>query len=298
MNANKRIERCGFHVMLIAVVMLVFVTEIKSVDAQDALEEYVSRYSPGDVFRDCVKCPEMVVVPAGTFNMGSNTSEEGRWDNEGPVHQVTISVPFAVGKYEVTFSELDACLAAGGCGAYRPGDEGWGRATRPVINVSWVDASNFVRWLSSETGKQYRLLSESEWEYVARAGTTGPFHFGSTISTDQANYNGGFTYGNGRKGVYRGKTMPVGSFPPNKFGLYDMHGNVWEWVEDCLHENYVGAPMNGSAWTSGDDCNFRALRGGSWFIGPRHSRAANRDWGVDWIGGFLDGFRVARTLAP
>ena len=301
MNAHNRIERCGFHMMLIAVVMLVFVTGIKSVDAQEAQEESVIRYSPGDVFRDCVQCPEMVVVPAGTFNMGSNASEEGSWDGERPVHQVTISVPFAVGKYEVTFSEWDACFAAGGCddGVNQPGgDEGWGRANRPVINVSWEVANAFVRWLSRETGKQYRLLSESEWEYAARAGTTGPFHFGSTISTEQANYDGRYTYGDGRRGVYRGQTVPVGSFPSNKFGLHDMHGNVGEWVEDCVHDNYVGAPMNGSAWVSGDACYIRVVRGGSWILGPSHSRSALRGGGVDWIGTFYNGFRVARTLTP
>ena len=286
MNTLKRIERCEFHVMLIAVVMLVFVTGIKSVDAQEEQEESVSRYSPGDVFRDCVQCPEMVVVPAGTFNMGSNASEEDRGDYEGPVHQVTISVPFAVGKYEVTFSEWDACVIAGGCGGYWPDDEGWGRANRPVIDVGWEHAKEFVRWLSSETGKQYRLLSESEWEYVARAGTTGPFHFGSTISTNQASYN-----------RHHGQTVPVGSFPQNKFGLHDMHGNVWEWVEDCWHENYAGAPMNGSAWTSGGNCDERVLRGGSWKVSARFLRSAVRNW-YDSVRSVEFGFRVARTLTP
>ena len=296
MNAHKQIERCEFHLMLIAVVILAFVTVIKSVDAQEALEESVSRYSPGDVFRDCVQCPEMVVVPAGTFNMGSNESEERRDDDEGPVHQVTISQPFAVGKYEVTFLEWDFCVAAGGCSGHRPDDEGWGHANRPVIDVSWKDANEYVRWLSIETGKQYRLLSESEWEYVARAGTAGPFHFGSTISTDQANYTGIPAYGNGREGVYRRKTVPVGSFPPNKLGLHDVHGNVWEWVEDCWHENYVGAPMNGSAWTSGGNCYKRVLRGGSWNYGTGHLRAANRGRNFSGVRAYDSGFRVARRL--
>ena len=249
-------------------------------------------------FTDCEGCPEMVVVPAGTFNMGSNESEEGIRDYEGPVHQVTISVPFAVGKYEVTFSEWDACVAAGGCGGYRPDDEGWGRGNRPVINVSWEDAQAFVGWLSRETGQDYRLLTESEWEYAARAGTTEPFHFGSTISTDQANYDGNSIYGNGRKGVYRGKPMPVGSFPPNKFSLYDMHGNVWEWVEDCWHKYYLDAPVNGSAWTSGNACDVRVLRGGSWNNRPRSVRAASRGWNETWDRNNDDGFRVARTLTP
>ena len=249
-------------------------------------------------FTDCEGCPEMVVVPAGTFNMGSNESEEGIRDYEGPVHRVTIPVPFAVGKYEVTFSEWDACVAAGGCGGYRPDDEGWGRGNRPVINVSWEDAQAFVGWLSRETGQDYRLLTESEWEYAARAGTTGPFHFGSTISTDQANYDGNSIYGNGRKGVFRGKTMPVGSFPPNNFGLHDMHGNVWEWVEDCWHKNYLDAPVNGSAWTSGNACGVRVLRGGSWKNRPRSLRAASRGWNEKWDRNNDDGFRVARILTP
>ena len=252
----------------------------------------------GKTFRDCSGCPEMVVVPAGTFNMGSNASEYGRRSSEGPAHQVTISVPFAVGKYEVTFSEWDACVAAGGCGGYRPDDEGWGRGNRPVINVSWEDANEFVRWLSSETSKKYRLLSESEWEYAARAGTTGPFHFGSTISTDQANYDDDYTYGNGRMGVYRKKTVPVGSFSSNKFGLHDIHGNVWEWVEDCLHSDYRGAPTDGSAWTSGGDCDKRFVRGGSWNLTPRNLRAATPLWDDTGDRIIYAGFRVARTLTP
>ena len=155
---------------------------------------------PIKVFRDCPKCPEMVVVPAGSFMMGSPSSEADRFYLEDPQHRVTIAAPFAVGKYEVSFAEWDACVAAGGCNGYRPDDEGWGRGQRPAINVSWKDAKAYVAWLSRKTGERYRLLSEAEWEYVARAGTTGPFHFGSTISTDQANYNGYLIYGAGREG--------------------------------------------------------------------------------------------------
>ena len=136
--------------------------------------------------------------------------------------------------YEVTFSEWEACVSAGGCNGYRPDDRGWGRGNRPVMNVSWDDAQSYVRWLSSKTGHNYGLLSESEWEYVARAGTETPFYFGSTISTDQANYNGNYTYGSGREGVYRRKTLPVGRFSANVWGVYDMHGNVWEWVQGLL----------------------------------------------------------------
>ena len=133
-----------------------------------------------------------------------------------------------------------------------------------------------MNWLSRETGKPYRLLSEAEWEYSARAGTTGPFHFGATISTDQANYDGNYIYGSGREGVYRKKTVPVGSFPANGFGLHAVHGNVWEWVEDCWHASYRGAPSDGSAWVTGGDCGSRVLRGGSWYFDPGYLRSAVR----------------------
>ena len=156
---------------------------------------------------------------------------------------------------------------------HRPDDRGWGRGRRPVINVSWEDAKTYVGWLSRETGERYRLLSEAEWEYAARAGTTGPFHFGARISTNKANYDGNYTYGSGRKGVYRRKTMPVGSFPANAFGLHDVHGNVYEWVEDCWHGSYAGAPTDESAWVRGGDCGERVLRGGSWVRADRGSSA-------------------------
>ena len=255
-------------------------------------------HEPGRVFRDCDACPEMVVVPAGSFMMGSPSSEEGRDDDEGPVHRVTIPAAFAVGKYEVTFSEWEACVAGGGCDGHRPGDGGWGRGQRPVIDVTWKDARSYVGWLSRKTGKQYRLLSEAEWEYSARAGTTGPFHFGSTISTDQANYDGDGTYGSGREGVDRRKTVPVGSFPANGFGLHDMHGNVWEWVEDCRHDSYLGTPSDGSAWTTGGECSKRVLRGGSWINVPRVLRSADRNWSSTGNRYISVGFRVSRTLTP
>ena len=259
--------------------------------------EFVPVRSPGDVFRDCKSCPQMVVVPAGDYMMGSPSSEQGRSDDESPRHRVTISKPFAVGKYEVTFSQWDACVAEGGC-SHRPSDKSWGRSERPVIYVSWNDTKEYVKWLIGKTGNQYRLLSESEWEYVARAGTTGPFHFGGTISSNQANYNGEYVYGSGRKGMYREKTVSVGSFPSNGYGLHDVHGNVWEWVEDCWHDSYAGAPTDGRAWTTGGYCGHRVLRGGSWVSYPGVLRAANRAW--DGTGFRLsgNGFRVARTLTP
>ena len=252
---------------------------------------------PGSKFRDCAECPEMVVVPSGTFQMGAPESEEGSYYVERPVH--TVSVPsFAAGVYEVTFAQWDACVAAGGCGGYSPNDSSWGRDRRPVIHVSWTDAQSYVEWLSSRTGHRYRLLSESEWEYAARAGTTDPFHTGSTISTDQANYNGNLTYvGDIAGGVYRGQTLPVGSFPANGFGLHDVHGNVWEKVQDCWNGSYTGAPSDGSAWESGY-CSYRVLRGGSGFVGSGQLRSASRVWisSGDRDNNFV-GFRVARTLA-
>ena len=249
----------------------------------------------GTTFRDCDSCPEMIIVSAGSYQMGSPSSEAGRDDDEGPVHQVTIPRPFAVGAYEVTFAEWDACVDSGGCGGYRPDDEGWGRGRRPVINVSWEDAQRFVAWLRQGTGHEYRLLSEAEWEYVARAGTTTPFHTGSTIATSQANYDGNYTYGNGRTGEYREKTVLVGSFNANTFGLYDVHGNVWEWVEDCWNDSYRGAPSDGSAWERGD-CGRRVLRGGSWYDYPRSLRSANPIRYDPGNRSYYDGFRVARTL--
>jgi len=253
---------------------------------------------PKDVFKECAEgCPEMVVVPAGAFTMGSPEDENGRNSWEGPQHHVTIAQAFAVGRFAVTFDEWDACVSDGGCGGYRPGDKGWGRGRRPVINVSWDDAKIYLQWLSRKTGHEYRLLSEAEWEYVARAGTTTPFWWGASITTDQANYSGIGTYNGGAKGEWRGETLPVGSFEANPFGLYDVHGNVFEWVEDCYHDSYKGSSTVGSAWTSGD-CSRRVLRGGSWLLDPRNLRAANRSRGTTVLRDSNDGFRVGRTLTP
>ena len=242
---------------------------------------YEAQKTAGKTFWDCDACPEMVVVPEGTFMMGSNSDAAA--SDEKPVHKVTIPYRFAVGKYEVTFQEWDACVAAGGCN-HRADDEGWGRGSRPVINVSWRDAKEYVKWLSRKTGEAYRLLAESEWEYVARAGTTTAYHFGSSISQGQANY-----------GRNIGKTVTVGSYPPNVFGLHDVHGNVWEWVEDCYHDSYRRAPADGSAWTAGD-CETRVLRGGSWNDRPWVLRAAFRCRNTPGNRSSSNGFRVARTL--
>ena len=242
-------------------------------------------------FRDCPECPEMVPVATGYYLMGSASDENDRADNEGPHHRVTIFKLLAVGKYEVTFAEWDACVAAGGCGGHRPDDEGWGRGRRPAINVSWRDAKAYVSWLSRKTGKRYRLLSESEWEYAARAGTTTRYSWGNDIGQNRANCEGCGSRWDNRQ------TAPVGSFPANPFGLHDVHGNVWEWVEDCWNGNYRGAPTDAIAWMSGD-CEKRVMRGGSWNFTPRHLRSAVRYWDTTGHRFKVIGFRVARTLAP
>ncbi len=277
-------------------VMLVCALAMRSAYSEtDAASEALA---PGSKFRDCEGCPEMVVLPAGMYTMGSYPSEEGRDSDEGPRRRVSIARPFAVGRYEVTFAEWDLCFNSLGC-SYDP-DTRWGRGNQPVINVSWEDAQEYVQWLSRKTGEDYRLLTEAEWEYAARAGTTTPFHTGGTISTDQANYDGRFTYGSGTVGVYRKQTVEVGSFAGNAFGLHDVHGNVWEWVEDCWHDNYKGAPADGSAWTEAcDEPDMRLLRGGSWHSNPGYLRAASRDWNTAAVrDSSVIGLRVARTLTP
>ena len=251
-----------------------------------ALASWDGGSRPGRRFRDCAECPQMVVIPAGSFLMGSPESEEGRDDDEGPVHRVEIGEPFAVGAYAVTFEEWDACAAAGGCGGYRPDDSGWGRGKRPVIHMSWEDAQAYVEWLSRKTGEGYRLLSEAEWEYAARAGMRTRYSFGDDISPNDANYGGNIR-----------KTQPVGSYEANGYGLYDMHGNVYEWVQDCWNGNYEGAPADGRAWESGN-CSRRVLRGGSWGNLPRYLRAANRLRYVTGLRYGNSGLRVARTLGP
>jgi formylglycine-generating enzyme required for sulfatase activity len=251
---------------------------------------------PKDVFKECDKCPEMIVVPAGSFTMGSPSDEPGRQKNEDQV-QVTIAKPFAVGRFAVTFDEWDQCVADGGCSGYRPPDEGNGRGRRPVINVSWSDAQKYVSWISSKTGKPYRLLSEAEREYVTRAGTTTPFWWGSDITTMEANYDGTYVYNGGSKGEYRKQTMPVDTFAPNPWGLYDVHGNVWEWTLDCCSDSNGGNPGDGSARGVGD-CSCRVERGGAWFSIPESLRAASRIGMKSGSRGSGEGFRVARTLSP
>ncbi len=244
-----------------------FAARAEPVVARKRLAEEARRTpQPGQVFRDCNDgCPEMVVVPGGTFTMGAND-----YDDEKPPHPVTIPKPYAVGKYTVTFAEWDACVAAGGCKS-KPPDEGWGRDRRPVINVSWDDVTNeYLPWLNKKTGHTYRLLSEAEWEHAARGGTKTRYSFG------ESNFAlGDYAWFNRNAG---GKTHPVGEKKPNPFGHYDMHGNVWQWTQDCWHDSYKGSPPgDGTAWTTScSDSNRRVLRGGSWVNDPQLLRSADR----------------------
>ena len=235
-----------------------------------------------------IGAPEMVVIPAGRFRMGCVSDLDCELD-EHPVHEVRVE-SFELSKYEVTFEDYDRFTVA--TGRARADDAGWGRGRRPVINVSWDDAVAYTRWLSEQTGEQYRLPSEAEWEYAARAGTVTKYSWGNGIGHNRASCDVCGSQWDNKQ------TAPVGSFRPNGWGLHDMHGNVFEWVQDCWNESYQGAPTDGSAWESGD-CSLRVLRGGSSFDEPRFLRSALR---------FRDsssfrfnsgaGFRVARTITP
>jgi formylglycine-generating enzyme required for sulfatase activity len=247
---------------------------------------------PGNSFRECAEdCPQMIVVPTGEFIMGSPATEWDRQDNEQPQHKVVFARPFAVARFDVTFDDWDACVAYGDCDPH-VGDASFGRGRQPVVNVTWDDARQYAAWLARMTGKPYRLLSEAEFEYAARAGTQTAYPWGNGIGKNNANCIGCESRWDGRR------PSPVGSFAPNGFGLYDMHGNVWQWVEDCYHADYDGAPQDGSAWIEGADCHRRRVdRGGSWLFGPPILRSAIRDWGTISTRNNNLGFRVARTLS-
>ena len=254
-----------------------------------------ARRPVGEVFRDPLKDggegPAMVVLPTGSFSMGSPSGEAGRESNEGPLRMVNISQRIAMGRYEVTFADYDRFVAA--TDGRRPNDSGWGRGSRPVIDVSQFDAKAYALWLTEQTGKRYRLLNESEWEYAARAGTRTRYSWGDEISVNRANCDGcGSPWGNMQ-------TAPVGSFELNAFGLYDMHGNVSEWVVDCYVDSYVGAPIDGSARRSGCGSGVRAVvRGGSWGDSPRALRSAGRDRGAPSSRRVKYGFRLVQDLNP
>ena len=264
-------------------------------------------FKPGDTFQDSpgngLFGPMMVVIPAGSFMMGSPEDEPQRFEFEGPQHLVTIPKQFAVSKFEITFADYDRYAEA--TGSEKPSDKGWGekywgRNDMPVFNVSWHDAQRYTEWLSQKTGHSYRLLTEAEWEYVARAGTTTRFHTGDCIDTHQANYHGG--YDNvprcTQSGLYRGKTVNVGQFPANAWGLHDIHGNIFEWTADCWHESYKNAPNKGQEWLGEDDgdCTHRVLRGGSWSGRPLDLRSAYRARNKADFKSIFIGFRIAREL--
>jgi formylglycine-generating enzyme required for sulfatase activity len=279
---------------------------------------------PKDTFKECAECPEMVVVPPGKFTMGSPANESGRFDDEGPQHVVTIGRPFAIGKFHVTVDQFAAFVdethydAGSECvswnGSKWVGNQGWSwrnpgfrqSGSEPAVCLNWDDAKAYVDWLARKTGKRYRLLTEAEWEYAARAriepGSYPRYWFGN----DEKDL---CRYGNGADQEAKAKapgvtpcndgyvyTAPVGSFPANEFGLHDMFGNAWQWTADCWHDNYKRAPDNGSsAWTAGD-CSHRVGRGGAWNLVPRNLRAATRDRNISGIRSYNYGFRVARTL--
>ena len=271
----KGFPRPGLSTLLLVVVAALGAPTVRAND---------TKLKPGATFRDCPGCPEMIVLPAGDFVMGSPEGV-GRKE-EHPSRKVTIAEPIGVGKFEVTFQEWDDCVASGGCG-HRPDDRNWGRGRQPVINVSWHDAKQYTAWLARKTGLPYRLLSEAEWEYAARAGTTTHFFFGD----DEAALSdfGWSVYDS------ENRTHPVGEKKPNQFGLYDMHGNASEWVADPWHDNYHGAPANASTWTEGGDANRRVVHGGSWHTKPDWLRSAFRWGNFADSRSWLCGLRVART---
>ena len=254
----------------------------------------------GFVFRDADWAPEMVVIPAGQFLMGSPESEPERSSNESPQHPVHIEQAFAMGRCVVTFEDYDRYATERGVSL--PSDNGWGRGRMPVINVSWDDAQAYIAWLNQKLGLTapagYRLPSEAEWEYAARAGTNTPYWWGSGITPDLANYKGNVVYeGGGSKGEYRQKTVRADEFKANGWGLYNVHGNVYEWVQDYWHDSYKGAPKTGRAWEEGcGEEARRVVRGGSWIYVPWGLRSANRNWDAPDNRSVIIGFRLARTF--
>ena len=246
----------------------------------------------GQSFKECASsCSEMIVVPAGSFTMGTHATENGHGSSEDPPHNVTIAKAFAVSKYELTFADWDACSSNGDCDP-RIDDNGFGRGRQPVINVTWDDAKRYAAWLAKVTGKPYRLLSEAEYEYAARAGTETAFPWGDDIGVGNANCNDC-----GSPWDFK-QPAQVGSFPPNGFGLYDTIGNVDVWVEDCDHPDYNGAPDDGSAWIQGGNCGYRMVRGGSWLEAPESLRSGHRDLQATGFRFSNYGIRIGRTINP
>jgi len=320
-----KISACGLVATLATATALGHAQRNPAVDLAQPNEQRVAQFSAhGTVFRDCSDCPEMVVIPPGNFMMGSPDSELGHSDREGPVHSVAIPDVFGVGRFEVTkaqfarFVRESGYLANNGCYGWNgktwviDSSNGWRNPgfpqtdDEPVVCVDWHDATAYTQWLSNKTGGLYRLLTEAEWEYAARAGTSQTSHPWGDNPNEACHYANvadasAWTTlpGWSKLWIYDCNdghvfTAPVGSYQPNAFGLYDMIGNVWEWIEDCWNETYAQTPSNGTAPTMGD-CNRRVLRGASWGNGPSYARSAFRnkdsaDFRVNSLG-----FRVATT---
>ncbi|MBI1393967.1 MAG: SUMF1/EgtB/PvdO family nonheme iron enzyme [Alphaproteobacteria bacterium] len=253
-----------------------------------------SGYAPGDVIKDCEECPELVVVAPGSFLLGAPDDEASREVAETPQVPTEIGYSFAIGRYEVTFDDWAKCRKDGGCNGYDPNNQGWGGGKRPAINISYEDAQAYLAWISAKTGKRYRLPTEAEWEYAARAGAKTPFWFGNAISTSQANFNGQYPYAGASKEKSAGKTMPVGSYKANGFGLYDVHGNTWEWTEDCWRANHAGNPGDGRPVAGA--CAQRVLKGGAFNGGAWRTRAAHRKPAGAKAHDYDTGFRIVREL--
>lgn len=284
-----------------AALAAIVVSQVPSLSAQAEARE------PGSVFRDCPACPEMVVIPAGEFLMGSTFEESGHPD-EKPQHPVKIGRAFALSKFEITFEQWDACVADGKCEA--ASDDGLGRGSVPVFNVHWNDARAFAAWLSARTGQKYRLPSEAEWEYAARGGTSTPWFWGpaedsagSSKACQFANTHDEtgkdahpmYVWSNHKCADGFGETAPVGRFAPNPFGLHDILGNLREWVLDCHHTGYKDAPIDGSVWDE-KECEKRIVRGGAWIDGASTTRAAYRHPEDAGYRNYQVGFRLAREL--
>jgi len=234
--------------------------------------------------QDCDTCPELAIIPPGTFTMGN----DGPHKFERPAHTVTIQKAFAMGMFETTFDEWQACFDAGACGTKMPSDHGWGMGRRPVVNITWAEANTYLEWLSKKTGHSYRLPSEAEWEYAARAGTTTEFWWGDNIGLGKANCrNCGLKISH--------QSLPVDSFKANPWGLYNVHGNVWEWVQDCWNPTQNGAPADGTARLTGD-CRQRVMRSGSWYYFSKNIRSAWRFKNDARVRSYGIGFRVLREL--
>jgi formylglycine-generating enzyme required for sulfatase activity len=247
---------------------------------------------PKDSFKECDSCPEMVVVPKGSFIMGTPMTEVDRYKGEDPLHRVSFARPFAVGRFTISFDEWDACLADGGCGDNK-GDDKYGRGRMPAQGITYDAAKSYLAWLSRKVGRSYRLPSESEREYFTRAGTTTAFWFGNTLSSLNAAYMSSTPYANGPRGVDAKGPAVVDSYAPNPFGLYQVHGNVMEWTEDCFNKRYTeDTPADGAPWLEGD-CTKHMVRGGLWNWSADKSRSGYRD---DSYFGSGNSFRVARTL--